>query len=109
MEPRSRTVGSHENGAQPQACRRLLLLRHGKSEWGDGGLHDHDRPLKAKGENAARLMGRFLSAVGHAPDRVLTSTATRARRTAEVAAEGGGWQCPVEPVAELYDASPDNS
>lgn len=86
--------------------RRLLLLRHAKSDWGTETIHDLDRPLKPKGEAAARLMGRFLSSIGHMPDRVLTSTAVRATHTVELAAAAGEWRCPVEPVAKLYDASP---
>jgi phosphohistidine phosphatase len=86
--------------------RRLLLLRHAKSDWDVPVDHDRDRPLKRSGEEHARLMGEFLSAIGHVPDRVVTSPAVRARRTAELAAAAGKWTSPVELKPELYDASP---
>jgi phosphohistidine phosphatase len=86
--------------------RRLLLLRHAKSDWDVPFDHDRDRPLKTRGVENAQLMGKFLSAVGHAPDRVVASPAVRARRTAELAAAAGKWSSPVELEPELYGASP---
>ncbi len=82
--------------------KHLYLLRHGKSDWSAGAASDHDRPLAPRGEKAAALVGELLAAAGQVPDRVLTSTAERARRTAERAAEAGGWACPIERVDRLY-------
>ena len=60
-------------------ARRLMLLRHAKSSWrGDGG--DHERPLNARGEAAAKRIATYL-ADQPLPDLVLCSTATRARAT----------------------------
>lgn len=86
---------------------RLLVMRHGKSDWDAGAAGDIDRPLASRGIRAARLMGRILSDGRVIPDRVLTSPAVRARRTAELAVETGGW--PVAPVLEerLYTAGVD--
>lgn len=83
----------------------LHLLRHAKSDW-PAGVADADRPLKPRGRRAAAEVGRFLAA--SPPDLVLASTAVRARDTARLAAEGGGWTCPVEPARELYEASPES-
>jgi phosphohistidine phosphatase len=52
-------------------------------------------------------MGRFLSRLEQPPDLVLTSSALRARSTVALAAEAGGWSCPVQPSDALYGASPD--
>ena len=87
---------------------RVLLLRHGKSDWDAPYSGDHDRPLSPRGVKASRLMGEFLSGADLEPDRVLTSSAVRARRTAELAAEAGSWAAPVLPVPALYHASPDS-
>ena len=38
----------------------LILLRHGKSDWKDDELVDHERPLAKRGRKAARAVGRFL-------------------------------------------------
>lgn len=63
----------------------LILLRHAKSDWADPELTDHDRPLAARGRDAAPRMGAWLKAHGSVPDLVLCSTATRARQTLALA------------------------
>ncbi len=85
--------------------KRLIVLRHGKSDWGTG-APDHERPLNKRGRGAAALMGRLLTAIGQQPDRVITSSATRAATTAELAAEAGHWECPIEVTDALYGTSP---
>jgi len=67
--------------------RRLILLRHAKSEWPDD-VPDHDRPLAKRGRRDAPSVGRWLGESGYAPDGVLCSTAVRARETWELAAAG---------------------
>ncbi|UYN97372.1 MAG: histidine phosphatase family protein [Enhydrobacter sp.] len=59
----------------------LLLMRHAKSAWGDSRLADHDRPLNARGENAAKAMAERLARAPHRPGLILCSTAARARQT----------------------------
>lgn len=86
--------------------RHLYLLRHAKSDWSADYGDDHDRPLNRRGEKAAERMGRWLAALGETPDRVLSSTALRARDTVERAMAAGGWSCAVEPSRQLYVTSP---
>lgn len=70
--------------------RTLLVMRHAKSSWTNARLSDHDRPLNERGERDAPRMGRWLAAHDLEPDRILCSSAARARATAEhVAAETG--------------------
>jgi len=85
--------------------KRLLLFRHGKSDWSAEYGSDHDRPLARRGIRAAALMGRYLAELGQVPDAVLCSTALRARQTLELAAEAGSWKVPVELREELYATS----
>jgi phosphohistidine phosphatase len=87
--------------------RRLLLLRHGKSDWSAGGESDHARPLARRGEDAAEAVGRWITESRLTPDLVLSSTAVRARLTAELARESGGWTCPLKLAEELYGAAPE--
>ncbi len=61
--------------------RTLILIRHAKSDWGDPGLSDHDRPLNKRGQLSAPRIGRWLSQQGVSPDEVLCSTATRTQET----------------------------
>ena len=64
----------------------LFLFRHGPSEerdprrWPD----DADRPLSATGERETRDAARGLVRVADAVDRIISSPAERARRTAEI-------------------------
>jgi phosphohistidine phosphatase len=84
----------------------VILLRHGKSDWGTDFDTDHERPLAKRGRNAAATMGVLLARIEQVPDRALTSSAVRARETVERAAEAGNWSCPVVPAPELYASSP---
>jgi phosphohistidine phosphatase len=85
----------------------LLLLRHAKSDRSAPHAGDHERPLNERGRASARRIGRALARLRQTPEQVLTSTAVRARRTAELAAEAGGWSCPVRATRALYLSSPE--
>ncbi len=61
--------------------RRLILMRHAKSDWGNTILSDHDRPLNSRGRQSATLLGDWMRRQGFAPDEVLCSTAVRTRET----------------------------
>src|ERR1700739_125882 len=61
------------------AARRLVLLRHAKSEWPDAA--DHERPLAKRGRRDAPVVGRWLRAAADVPDAVLCFTALRAGET----------------------------
>jgi len=52
-------------------------------------------------------MGQVIAVKGLTPDFVLSSTAIRARTTAEIAAEGGQWRVEILLDRALYDAGPD--
>jgi len=84
----------------------LLLFRHGKSDWNAEFGHDRDRPLSPRGRRAATAMGSVLTRMDKRPDLILTSPATRARTTAELAAEAGGWNAPIEEIEDFYGAGP---
>jgi phosphohistidine phosphatase len=86
--------------------RRLILFRHGKSDWDADFDADHERPLSERGKRAATTMGVLLRDLGEAPDRIVSSTAVRAESTAELARISGGWSGPLELDEALYGASP---
>lgn len=86
----------------------LLVLRHGKSSWADPGQIDHDRPLKKRGKRDALRVAQLISAHGLVPDVVISSTALRAKDTAERVA--AVWQDAARPIRydrNLYHAGPD--
>ena len=80
----------------------LVLVRHAKSDWGDPHLDDHDRPLNDRGRRDAPRMARRLAETGFRPDALVSSTAVRARTTAEAFAEELGAAVTLDP--ELYGA-----
>ncbi len=87
--------------------REVLLLRHAKSNRDDPG-DDKERGLAPRGEKAAPRMGRFIAEAGLIPDRVLVSTAARARATLDLVVGAWGKDAPqVEALDELYLAEPE--
>lgn len=84
----------------------LLILRHAKSDWADAGLPDHDRPLNKRGTREAPLMGEILRTHDLIPDLILSSTAYRARQTAELVAQACGYAGEILTVREMYLAEP---
>ena len=83
--------------------RRLILLRHAKSDWPD--VPDQERPLAKRGRRDAPVVGRWLRRHGYLPDTVICSVARRTRQTWDrVAPElGGSPSVTFEPRA--YEAS----
>jgi 2,3-bisphosphoglycerate-dependent phosphoglycerate mutase len=73
--------------AATHAPYRLVLLRHGESEWNAKNLFTGwvDVDLTAKGEQEAARGGRLMAEAGVLPDVVHTSVQRRAIRTAQLA------------------------
>lgn len=85
----------------------LYLLRHAEAA-APGAEGDHARELTPPGRRAARLIGRFFARLGEAPQRVLVSSARRARETAALAQDAGGWRAKPEISEALYVATPES-
>jgi len=84
----------------------LLILRHAKSDWNDPKLDDHDRPLNSRGERDAPRVGELLREHALLPDRVLCSTALRARQTIAAVTTASGYVGDIEYLKPLYLAEP---
>ncbi len=82
-----------------------MFMRHGKSDWDAGAPDDHARPLAPRGVIAAERMGEVIRELGLIPDLTVSSTATRARSTAELARITGGWPSRLLLDETLYGAS----
>ncbi len=61
--------------------KRLILMRHAKSDWSGPARRDHDRPLAPRGQRAAPRIGRWLAENGWSPDQALVSSARRTQET----------------------------
>jgi phosphohistidine phosphatase len=89
--------------------RRLLLLRHAKTEHDAPSGRDQDRRLDDRGRRDAAEIGGWIGRHPPIPDAVLVSTAIRARQTWEIAWEAMKHLVPqpqVEILPELYGADP---
>src|SRR3984885_4023586 len=84
--------------------RQLILLRHAKSAWPDD-VPDHERPLAPRGRRDAPAAGDWLHRSGYVPDRVLCSTARRARETWQLAEEKLGARPQTVFEDRVYGAS----
>ena len=91
--------------------RRLMLLRHAKTEHAAPSGHDQDRRLDERGRLDAAAIGTWIGRHPPLPDAVLVSTAVRARQTWEIARDAMKnavrvHQPRVELLDELYGAEP---
>jgi len=84
--------------------RRLIVLRHAKSDW-SGGVADHDRPLAGRGRREAALAGRWLRENAADIDLVVCSSAKRARQTWKLVAKQLDNVPPARVDDRLYAAS----
>lgn len=83
--------------------RRLILLRHAKSDWPD--VPDQDRPLAKRGRRDAPRIGRWLREHGYQPDVVVCSAALRTRQTWDLVAPELGGSPAVRFEPRAYAAS----
>jgi phosphohistidine phosphatase len=61
--------------------RRLMLLRHAKTERAEPGERDRDRKLMKRGGSDAPVIGAYMAQHNFVPDLALVSAATRAQET----------------------------
>jgi phosphohistidine phosphatase len=94
--------------------RRLMLLRHAKTETDAPSGRDQDRRLDDRGRSDAAEIGGWIARHPPVPDSVLVSPAVRTRQTWEIAwaamqdlsPEDRAPQPRVELLPELYGADP---
>jgi phosphohistidine phosphatase len=87
--------------------RRLMLLRHAKSDWSQGVGGDHGRPLNGRGREAAPKVGAYVAQANLLPDLILCSTAERTRQTFELLTGAFATAPKVRFEDELYLAEPE--
>lgn len=99
---------SNMRRCREKAMKKLYIIRHAKSDWGDLSLNDYDRPLNKRGKKDAPMMGKILAEQGIRPDLILSSPACRALTTAQTIAEEVGYDDKNIVYQEsLYLASPE--
>ena len=82
--------------------KKLYLVRHAKAS--NSAASDFQRPLTAEGERLARHLGKWIDQQEIVIDLIISSTALRAKTTAELINESLG-KSNIKQDQELYEAS----
>jgi len=71
--------------------KRLIMVRHAKSDWGDLTLKDFDRPLNKRGKENAPDMGNRLKNRHYYVDTIISSSSKRTKQTSKRVADAMGF------------------
>lgn len=87
-------------------AKKIILVRHAKSDWSVLGQKDFDRTLNQRGMQDAPRMGNALKNKNLVVDLIIASPAIRAKTTAEFIAEQIAYDVKnIKWVDDLYEAS----
>ena len=89
--------------------KQLCLIRHARANLQKANESDLDRNLSNEGEKDALWLGSVIKNKGIYPDQIVSSSAKRAMRTAEIISEAINY--PIEsiyPAQEVYDSEVEN-
>lgn len=100
-------MAKKKKGMSVGQCRRLVLMRHAKSDWGDNSLSDHDRPLNRRGMEDAPSMAQWIEENDLIPDQIICSSAKRTRETVELMLQVWAQEPTWSSEESLYLAAPD--
>ncbi len=95
-----------KNRPKSRPMRRLMLLRHAKTESVEPGAPDRDRKLTKRGRTDAPVIGAYMARHGLVPDLVLISPVTRAQETWALLAAAFAAEPRSVTDERIYDASP---
>ena len=87
--------------------KHLFLVRHAKSDWGNPGLTDFERPLNERGNRDKKTMGERMKQKLVEIDCFVSSSAKRTTQTSMALAKELGY--PTQEIQffdEIYHASP---
>ncbi len=83
--------------------KKLYIIRHAKSSWKDFTLDDFDRPLNKSGKLNAPFMGSRLKEKNVMPDIIISSSALRAKTTAQMIAKEIGYEKKIVLEKDIYE------
>jgi phosphohistidine phosphatase len=90
------------------AMRRLMLLRHAKTERAEPGESDRDRKLMQRGREDAPVLGAYMAHHGLVADLALVSPAARAQETWMLLATAFAKTPRMQIDDRIYNSSPRN-
>ena len=83
--------------------KRLILMRHAKSDRDTTDKPDFERPLAKRGTEEAPVMGKFLRKEKLIPDLIICSPAKRAKETLELVVKEFKQDVKIEFDKDIYD------
>ena len=88
--------------------KKLLIIRHAKSDWNSSAISDFERPLNERGLRDAPLMGSFLKENQHIPDLIISSGAKRVLSTSKLISKKLNYKGDIIINNKIYNASEDD-
>ena len=85
--------------------KRLILIRHAKSDLNQPLVSDHERILNESGHNESKLIGQYLFNNQYAPCYIISSTATRTIETANIIIKQLKFKNKIEKQSLIYSDS----
>ncbi len=88
--------------------KRLIVMRHAKSDWGTNAPTDHARPLNKRGQRDAPRVAQQLVELDWLPQYIVSSDSARTRETYELMRSAFNEAPQVEFLSMLYHAGPND-
>jgi len=97
---------AYDDVGRGHGMKTLYVLRHGQAAPESDARSDHERPLTERGRSEARQAAEHLARRPRLPTLILSSSAVRARTTAEVCLVALPEHTRLTIIGELYLAEP---
>ena len=88
--------------------KKLILIRHAKSDWSNPLLEDFLRPLNKRGERNAPFMAKILEKKYIKPDLIISSPSIRTKQTLEYFIKQLNYKDEVRFQESIYEAPFEN-
>ncbi|MFY4856916.1 SixA phosphatase family protein [Aliarcobacter butzleri] len=88
--------------------KKLVLIRHAKSDWSNPLLEDFLRPLNKRGEKNAPFMAKILEKKDIKPDLIISSPSIRTKQTLEYFIKQLNYKDEVRFEESIYEAPYEN-
>ncbi|MCT7553417.1 SixA phosphatase family protein [Aliarcobacter butzleri] len=88
--------------------KKLILIRHAKSDWSNPFLDDFLRPLNKRGKKNAPLMAKVLKEKNIRPDLIISSPSIRTKQTLEYFIKELNYNDEVKLEESIYEAPYEN-
>ena len=85
--------------------KRLILVRHAKSNLNQPLVSDHERILNQSGKNEAKLIGQYLYQTHYTISHIISSSAIRTLQTAKIISKEIKFEDSIETQSLIYNSA----